>query len=252
MIASIMQPTYLPWIGYFDLIDQSDVFVFLDTVEFSRQSWQQRNRIGTPQGPIWLTVPVRHQQHQAIKDVLIDNTKTWRRKHWGSLATNYRRSPYWEVCAGALEPIYEHEWTELAELNIALIETMCGIARIDVPLVRASGLRSGTGERVQNLVAICTEIGADTYLSPLGASAYLGSATAFKRANIDLFFHHYQHPTYLQATAGFIDHLSFIDALMQLGGEAATAMRSGRRSNLQIADVIELNPEDPVAGNDQG
>jgi len=89
----VMQPTYLPWMGLFDLIDQADVFVFYDTVQFEKQSWQQRNRIRTPGGPQWLTVPVYQSLGQPITDVRINNTARWRHKHWQSLVTYYRRAP---------------------------------------------------------------------------------------------------------------------------------------------------------------
>jgi hypothetical protein len=228
MIVCIMQPTYLPWLGYFDLIDQSDVFVLLDTVAFSRQSWQQRNRIATPQGPLWLTVPVQRDPDQPIAEVMIDNARPWRRKHWASLEMNYRRAPFWPEYSPELRHIYDREWTSLAQLNIELIRLLCRLAAIPADFVPASALGPLDGGRDARLVEICRHLGGDTYLSPLGALAYLEADTGFAAAGIDLTFQNYRHPTYLQPGTAFQAQLSFVDALMNVGPQAAAVMRDGR------------------------
>ncbi|MGO9903230.1 MAG: WbqC family protein [Solirubrobacteraceae bacterium] len=237
MIVSIMQPTYLPWMGYFDLIEQSDVFVFLDTVAFSRQSWQQRNRIATPQGPLWLTVPVRHQAKQLIGDVEIDNTQAWRHKHWMSFTTYYRRAPFWDAYAPALEAIYAREWILLSPLNIAIIDTLCELAEIKRRFVSAGELGGLSENREGKLVEICRRLEARTYLSPIGSLTYLESDTGFAAAGIELTFHNFRHPTHRQAGDGFMSHLSFLDALMNVGPEAASLMRAGRGPGLTLAEA---------------
>jgi WbqC-like protein family len=237
MIVSIMQPTYLPWIGYFDLIDQSDAFVFLDTVAFSRQSWQQRNRIATPQGPLWLTVPVQRHPDQPIAEVTIDNGRPWRRKHWASLEMNYRRAPFWPEYSPALEHIYDREWTSLAQLNSELIRALADLAGVAANFVPASALGELGGGRDGRLVEICRHLGGDAYLSPMGALAYLETDTGFAAAGIDLTFQNYHHPVYRQPGTGFQAHLSFLDALMNLGPEAASVMRDGRRPSHTLAQA---------------
>ncbi len=237
VIVCIMQPTYLPWIGYFDLIDQSDTFVFLDTVAFARQSWQQRNRIATPQGPLWLTVPVHRQIGQLISETTVDNTKRWRHKHWASLTANYRRAPFWPRYAPVLEEIYDREWTSLAELDITLITTLCELAGIPAAFERASAMTALRGERTGRLVEICRRLGADTYLSPLGSLGYLEGDTAFASAGIELVFHGYEHPAYAQAGGGFESHLSFLDTLLNMGPDAASTMRGGRRPSARLAQL---------------
>lgn len=243
MIACIMQPTYLPWIGYIDLIDQSDTFVFLDNVALSQgRSWQQRNRIATPQGPLWLTVPVLRRAGQLISEVRIDNTQPWRRKHWTAISMHYRATPHWERYGPALCAVYEREWNLLAELNIVLIELLCDLAGVKAHFVRASTLEPLAGERVAKLVEICRRVGADTYLSPLGSLEYLRSSDEFDLAEIDLVFHTYQHPAYRQASGSFLDHLSFLDALMNLGETATGVMRSGRRPSLRRGELADTEP----------
>ncbi len=237
MIVCIMQPTYLPWIGYFDLIDQSDTFVVLDTVALSRQSWQQRNRIATAQGPLWLTVPVQRQPDQPIAEVTIDNARPWRRKHWASLEMNYRRAPFWPEYSPALRRVYDREWTSLADLNLELIQLLCTLAGIPGDFILASALGPLAGGRDGRLVEICRHFGADTYLSPLGALAYLEADTGFADAGIDLTFQNYRHPTYPQPWTPFQDHVSFVDALMNIGPEAAAVMRDGRRRSHTLAQA---------------
>src|SRR4026209_1395866 len=111
MRCVIMQPTYLPWLGYFDLIDQSDVFVLLDTVQFEKQTWQQRNRVKTPQGIVWLTVPVLQDLDNRIFEVEINNRVDWQRKHRGTIEQSYSRACCFGDFAPALRAFHEREWT---------------------------------------------------------------------------------------------------------------------------------------------
>lgn len=228
MIAAVMQPTYLPWMGYFDLLDQADVFVLLDTVAFSRQSWQQRNRIlagGTVQ---WLTVPVRHALGTPIREIAVDTSRPWRRKHWGSLEQAYRRAPFWAEERGLLAPVYEREWRLLAELDVSLIRALAARLGIGTELVLASSLAPAAGGREDALVDICRQVGAGTYLSPAGAAVYLASDARFAAHGIELRFHAYEHPVYAQPGTEFVSHLSVVDLLANVGPAALETIRSGR------------------------
>ncbi len=160
MIAAIMQPTYLPWSGYFDLIDQSDVFVFLDTVQFEKQSWQQRNRIKTPSGPLMLTVPCVQSLPQRIVEVRIEPKSNWRRKHWLSIAANYSKAPYWHDFREPLEAIFSKEWDCLVDLNIALITLLTQRLGIEAVFLRTSELRMPERTRISaSLVEIYAAVG---------------------------------------------------------------------------------------------
>src|SRR3989338_4487567 len=121
MRIAIMQPTYLPWLGYFELIDSCDLFIFLDDVQFVRKSWQQRNKIKTPAGELLLTVPVltKGKLEQQIKDVGINNDLPWRTKHLGSIKNNYQRAPFYKKYIGFIEDLYFREYTGLLTLNMA-------------------------------------------------------------------------------------------------------------------------------------
>jgi hypothetical protein len=239
MIVAIMQPTYLPWMGYFDLIDQSDVFMFLDTVAFSRQSWQQRNRILTGQGVQWLTVPTHHVEGAPICDIAIDNARPWRRKHRLAIEQSYRKKPYWSELAPSLDQIYSREWESLAELNIALIRACSEILGVGAQFERTSSLPPSAERGEGALVELCGRFGATTYLSPPGSFSYLRSDATFAEHGIRLAFQHFEHPTYSQGGQDFVPYLSVVDVLVNTGSRAAAVMRRGRRPPLSVREMPE-------------
>jgi hypothetical protein len=246
MITAIMQPTYLSWPGYFDLIDQCDVFVFLDTVQFEKQSWQQRNRIKTQTGPLWLTVPASRCLPQRIADVRIDESSHWRRKHWLSIATSYARAPYWPEYREPLEAIYMKKWIYLADLNIALTSLMARSLGLQARFLRTSEMLPIDQGKSARLVEICARLTADVYLSPRGSLAYMESELPFSERGIRLAFQQFEPPVYPQQFSGFIPYLSTLDLLLNVGPEALGVLRSGRRPWLTISELAAGPPERPT------
>lgn len=234
MRCVIMQPTYLPWLGYFDLIDQSDVFVLLDTVQFEKQSWQQRNRVKTPQGVTYLTVPVLQDLDNRIRDVEINPRVDWRRKHWATIEQSYSRACHFAEFAATLRGIYTTEWNSLADLNITLIETFCDMLGMRPSLVRASELPPIQERREELILAHCRHFGADEYLSPPGSRVYLCDETPFRDAGVKLRFQHYEHPTYPQRHGDFVPYLSVLDLLLNVGEDSLNIIRSGRRESVSL------------------
>ena len=114
MIVAIHQPQFMPWLGYFDKMDQAAYFVLLDNVQYKKNEWQNRNRIKSPQGPQWLTVPVQFKFPALITEVGIKTSDPWRRKHLQALKTNYSKAPHWADCENFLTQFYQREWSELA------------------------------------------------------------------------------------------------------------------------------------------
>ena len=229
MIAVVMQPTYLPWVGYFDLIDQADVFVFLDTVQFERQSWQQRNRIKGVNGPVWLTVPVfRSLKH--IEDVRVDDHGRWRKNHWNLIRESYSRAPFFGDVGPLVHDTLARRWDRLVDLNVHLVTSMAQAMGVGGRMVRASELPPVTGRKGDMLVALCRSVGAHTYLSPAGSRAYLESDAAFVASGVRLQFHEYQHPVWPQLFGEFAPFMSALDLVMNVGyGPAADFVRAGRR-----------------------
>lgn len=231
MKIAISQPAYLPWLGYFDLIDQVDAFVLLDNVQFEKQSWQHRNRIKTPTGLQWLTVPVAFRGHfgQRIFEVQIREPE-FVGTHVKGIELNYRRAPFFErYFSEFAELLRLHCSSRLSVLTQQLIEWFCSVLDIRTKILRASDL-DGMGRRSELLISICGLLKADSYLSPLGSAVYLmDDLGAFSTANIQVGFQHYEHPSYRQMFPPFISHASVLDLILNEGPNSLSILRGGRR-----------------------
>jgi len=244
MRIAISQPTYLPWIGYLDLIDQVDTFVLLDNVQFERQSWQQRNRIKTPRGLQWLTVPVRFRGRfgQLINEVEIRDYEFWR-NHLRAIELNYRRAPffddYFEKLSSGLE-IKSSATALIADLDIRLLEWFMDVLGIRTRLVLSSHLKL-PGRRTELLANICNSLGEKHYVSPLGSAAYLlQEIDVLREKSIDVVFQHYQHPEYRQLFPPFCPYASTIDLIFNEGDRALEILRRGRRTPFRSEEVVDL------------
>src|SRR5690606_18331465 len=183
---AIMQPTFLPWLGYFALIDRVDRFVYLDDVQLSRQSWQTRNRLKGPQGPVMLGLPVaRKPSLPMIRDARLAPTG-FEAKLIATAQQLLGRAPFGDLAVGMLEHGLTGCGGSLAALNIAVIEAICDATGIDTPRSRASDLTITTQDRIERLVALCRATGCTSYLSPPGAAEYLGDGGAFTAAGVTL------------------------------------------------------------------
>jgi len=224
-----MQPTYLPWMGYFDLIDQSDLFVFLDSVEFNDRSWQQRNRIKVPGDSLWLTVPVltKGRRHQVISDVIIDKSRNFNDKHLRTIGQFYRKAPFHERCMEVLQGALQKDHDRLADLNTDLILFICRELGIKTEFVRSSTL-GVEGRKTELLVDICKKLGARRYLSAAGSREYIEENDLFTVNGIGLAYHEYAHPEYRQLHGAFVPYLSVVDLLMNEGPDSLSIIRSGR------------------------
>lgn len=232
MICAIHQPQTFPWLGYIAKLLQADVFVLLDTVQFKKNEWQNRNKLKTPNGWQWLTVPVRHQFGQTIAQVEINTTANWRHKHLQTFKTYYARAPYFDAYLPELETLYAREWHFLAPFNIAGIQWILNQLEIDRKLVIASQLPSISNRQEitadERLVRIVRQMQADTYLSGAGAREYLNQAL-FPAKDIDLLFQNFVHPTYAQLHGEFVSHLSVLDLLFNHGPASKKIIQGGIR-----------------------
>lgn len=222
---AIQQPTYLPWLGYFEQIARCDVFVFLDSVQFERHSWQNRNRLRTVAGKrFWLTVPVEHAPlHTPIKDItVLRKNDVWVRKHINSLQASLGRAPYFKTFGHLIERWIGHDVLMLADLNIALITDIARSLGLNPTFIRASDL-SLTQSKSALVVEICRHIGASRYYSAAGAQAYL-EEHLFADIGVTLEYQTWAHPSYTQIGPGFTSHLSAVDALMNVGADQVRKM----------------------------
>ncbi len=218
---AVLQPGYLPWLGFFDQMRRADVFVHYDDVAFDKHGWRNRNRVKSPAGPQWLTVPVRHKGlgGQKILDVELDPARPWRRKHVNALAQLYARAPYTAEYLPQLSRTLDAPWTRLAELDIALSELLAGWLDIRTATLRASTLAI-PGTRSQRLVDLCRHFGARRYLTGDSARNYL-DVGLFDQAGIEVVWQNYRHPAYPQQFGAFVPYLSVVDLLFNVGPAAA-------------------------------
>jgi len=207
MIVAIHQPNYIPWLGYFDKILKSDVFVFLDHVEFSKNGFINRNKVVVNNNSTWLTMPVSKKYHKSsIKDILIEDER-WRQKHFKTLQQAYSSFPGSKIYLEKYRQIINSS-ANLCEINISLIVWCCSILGIDTKFVRSSDFKISGQAKTDLLVEINQMCGASTYLSGQGAACYLEQS---QFGEIEVKWQEFTHPRYKQKTKEFIPNLSVLD-----------------------------------------
>ncbi len=215
----ISQPTYLPWAGYFRIMKEADVYVFLDNVQFEQRSWQSRNRIKSVNKFVWLSIPTHHEAFGKITDVEIDNSQPWQRQHFHAIKSCYGKAPYFNNYSSFLKSVYETKWNELVLLNIYLIKYFAAQLGLSPTFVRASKLGL-EGKRTNLLLDICKMFGANRYVSSIGAKNYMqtdGAKSVFEKENIKVEFLEVPTLKYPQLFGEFIPELSIVDLLFNCG-----------------------------------
>jgi len=215
---TIHQPQYFPWVPYFQKIDECDLFIYLDSVQFQKNGLQNRNQIKTAAGAAWLTVPVQHKSGQKIIDTQIEQSSHWQIKHWRTICQSYSKAPFFKIFEPQLERFYSQEWCNLSELNIALVELHLEWMNISVDTQRSSQLAS-TGQGSDLILNICKETGADIYVAGPGAKNYL-DFDSFERNGIAVeILGHNGGREYPQQhlKSGFVSDLSALDLLLNCG-----------------------------------
>jgi hypothetical protein len=216
---AIMQPTYLPWLGYLAMINRADYFVFLDNVQFDKRSWQQRNRIKNAQGALWLTVPVLSKEkfHQKINDVVCQNLSETIKKHLSSISHSYKKAKEYNSFYPFLEKTISEAASmaneRLSAFNIYIIKKLCAYSGIESDFYPASHLDC-SGVKDELLSNICKFFQLNCYISPPGSVGYLKNSSFFE--TIDVVYHEYCEPEYLQLYGEHIMNLSCLDAFFSI------------------------------------
>jgi len=200
----------------------SDLFVLYDNTQYKTDDWQNRNKIRTKDGWMWLTVPIKHNFGDLIKDVKIDNSKNWQRKHWNSIQANYAKAPYFKKYKDEFEKIYTQKWVLLADFNTSLIKKAAEILGIKTKIVRASENMSLTSKSQQALLDICKHFGAKIYISGADGKKYITSEfqKEFEKYGIKIIYQNYKHPKYKQVHPGFEPYMCILDLIFNLGPES--------------------------------
>jgi len=230
MVLSVHQPQYIPWIGYFHKILTSDVFVYLDNVQYKPREFQNRNRIRTKDGPIWLSVPVvtKGLGRQNICDVRIDNSVDWRQEHLKSIRACYGRADFFAKYFPFFEDIYKKSWDSLSELNIEVTNYMLKEMSISTDIYFESKLGI-MSKKTDRIIEICGKLKADDYLSGIGGKDYL-EEDKFAASGIKLTYQQFRHPEYRQQFMkdgrDFMPYMSAIDLLFNEGPRSRDMLKA--------------------------
>jgi hypothetical protein len=224
MRVVILQPSYIPWRGFFHQIAKSDLFIFYDDVQYDKRGWRNRNRIKTAQGPAWLSIPVFNKgaqtEHLPISTIQIVWDRPWNREHWNSIQLAYRKAPYFEQMAGVLEPFYSSKPDFLADFTISLTIALArhlGITH--TRFMRSSEMEGVEGTKTDRLLSILKKVGATHYISGPSARDYI-EKEKFQQAGISLEFLVYDYPEYPQLYPPFEPQVSIIDLMSMTGPDA--------------------------------
>jgi hypothetical protein len=223
MKCVILQPSYIPWRGFFDQIRKTDVFVFYDDVQYDKHGWRNRNRIKTHQGPVWLTIPVYKKgvvlEHTPINQIKIDWSTPWNRKHWMSIQQSYGKAPFFKQYAPQLEAYYSRPYTFLADFTIGLTMTLSRLLGISATQFIRSSCLEVTGTKTDRLLQILQKIGANYYISGPAAKDYL-EEEKFEQLGIGLEYMGYHYPEYPQLYPPYDPQVSILDLLFMAGPDA--------------------------------
>lgn len=219
MKVGIIQSNFMPWRGYFDFIREVDLFILHDDLQYTKGDWRNRNKIKTPRGAQWITVPV-HYRHtsQLIEETTIDNSKLWARGMLNRIQDSYRKAPHFEPYFSELSNLLLETAASISDLNLRLIKWVCSHLDIETPITFSRQYHP-QGAKTERLIGILKQVEATTYLSGPAAKAYL-EPDLFEQASIRLKYKVYDYPEYEQLYPPFDPAVSVIDLLFMLGKDA--------------------------------
>lgn len=226
----MIQSNYIPWKGYFDIINSVDEFIIYDHVQYTKNDWRNRNLIKTSSGLQWLTIPVRQKGRLSLY-LKVNEIKTvddtWRKKHWKSIAINYAKAKYFKNYSGIFENLYlNSDYTRLSDINFAFIKAINKILGINTKLSWSTDYDIGEEDRVMTVVDLCGQSGATDYLSGPSAKGYIDESV-FQEANIAITWMDYSnYPEYNQLFPPFEHSVSVIDLIFNEGADCKKYMKS--------------------------
>ncbi len=224
---AILQSNYIPWKGYFDIIAAVDEFVIFDDMQFTRRDWRNRNLIKTPQGTQWLTVPVKvkSKYHQLIKHTEIDG-EGWIDDHLKGFVMNYKKAPFFDEVYSIIEPIYLKKHSNLSEMNIDFLRTICNYLNIKTQITYSWNYQLAD-EKTERLLGICLQAGGIEYISGAAAKDYLDEKV-FAEKNVKVsYFEYTGYKEYSQLWGEFTHQVTILDLLFNCGPSAKSFMKCG-------------------------
>ncbi|MDG6219380.1 MAG: WbqC family protein [Candidatus Thermoplasmatota archaeon] len=219
MIVGIHQPNYLPYLGFFDKLKKSDIFIIYDDAQFNKADFQHRNRIRIYHGSKWLTVPVEKKplniNRIAIKNDVTLKGGSWNEVHFNEIRNNYSNTLYYKDYESELLDIYSQKYDYLVDLNLDLINFFSKAFNIKTKTILSSEFNFNS-KSTEKIIDLVNAVDGDTYLSGIGGKSYLNSSN-FQKAGINILFQQFEHPKYVQQYKGFIPNMSSIDVLLNVG-----------------------------------
>lgn len=225
--VAIVQSNYIPWKGYFDLINQVDEFILLDDIQYTKRDWRNRNKIKTPHGVVWLSIPVevKGKYLQLIKDTRISDPE-WNQRHWRSIAQNYSGAKYFHEYKDFFQELYLGcDEIALSQINYRFLRAICAQLDIRTKLTWAMDYRPAKG-RLERLISLCHQSGATEYLSGPSARSYLDEQVVDEAGIKVIWMDYADYPEYRQLYPPFEHAVSIIDLIMNEGSNAPRYMKS--------------------------
>ena len=221
MLVGILQPSYIPWLGFFEQMARVDLFVLYDDVQYDKQGWRNRNRIKSFHGVQWLSVPVltKGKRSQLINQSQIDGTSEWGMKHIESIKLNYKKANYFDDFYFQMEPLLNKKWNYLLDLNFNLLNLVKEYLGIKTRVILSSSLLKKLPKESSpesRLIEICEKVGGDSLYEGAAGQNYI-DVSIFKKAKISLIYQQYDHPVYKQLYGDFIPYLSVVDLIFNEG-----------------------------------
>ena len=221
--VAVIQSSYIPWKGYFDIINDVDIFLFHEDLQYTKLDWRNRNKIKTAGGSKWITVPISDSKNYMkynIDQVKVLPDNKWQKKHLNSLKSNYAKSKYFNEYKTLLEDIYlRHEWESLSEMNIYMTKKICEILGIDTQFFNSVDFEFH-GKKTDKLINICKHFEADHYLSGPAARDYI-EEEKFQDAGITLEYKDYSgYPEYSQLYPPFDHYVTVLDLIFNYGPQS--------------------------------
>lgn len=227
MILTAHQPVYLPWLGLFNKMVRADYFCYFDNVQYQPKDFNNRNKIKTKDGSMWLTVPVLRKGYlnHSYKDIEISNEMPWQRKHWNSIKFNYQKAPFFDKYSDDLKRFYEMDWKYLTDLNFEMLLFFKEKLGITSEVVKMSDYNF-RGKKSGLVLDMCRQLDAGVYIFG-GEGKNYADVKSFTDMGVMPVFQEYKHPIYPQLHGEFISHLSIIDLLFNCGEQSLDIIKSG-------------------------
>ncbi len=220
MICTVHQPNYLPYLGFFEKANNSDIFILYDTTQFKKNDWQNRNKICTPKGWDWITIPVIHEFGLAINETRISIPEKSLIKNWRALQTNYGRAPHFKKYSSSLEEIYNGSYSSIGDLSSVLIIKISEYLGLKTQYIKSSELDKIESKSTQALIDLCRQVKADTYIAGAEGINYM-DMDLWNSTSLKIIFQKYTHPVYSQFNnQNFQSHMCILDLLFNYGDKS--------------------------------